>query len=192
MQLRLDLDYDQTEYVQYKLNLVDRNLVSDIANQDYMLRRYQQLHWQDLPTVLPALSNTVRSDLTNLEAGCSYFEIQDFYTKYNTLHALPLPADDVLVVQADCAASSISRWNRYTVAINWYIQNWGSVYQYTEQNQIVDQFRPDDLTLWIVDLEQTYQVINLDNINQNRTYISWLYKDITINQLLANWTSHNK
>lgn len=192
MQIKLNLDCDQTDYVQYRLNMPYRGYVNDRPEKDYMTRRYLQLKNLDLPSLLPDIYSTERTDLRELEAGSKYYEIQDFYTKFKLLKSVPIPADDVLIVHSDISAHSISRWSNYHVCVNWYIQNWGTMYQFYDQGTIVDQFRPDDCTLWALDLEQPLQTVNLDSHIQTRTYISWLYKNITINQLLANWTGYYK
>lgn len=190
-QIKLDLDYDQKEYLQYRLNLCPRDLVNDDRAKDYMLRRYQQLdHTVDIATA-PEKS-TERKDLQLLEAGCDYYEIADFYEKYRILHSAPLPADDVMIVYSRAGKSSISRWSNYSVSINWYIRNWGTVYQYQEDSSIVDQFRPDDFSCWALDLEQEYQTTNLDYAEHDRVHIAWLYKNRTLNQILADWTGRNK
>lgn len=192
MQMKLNLDLDQTDYVQYKLNMPYSGCVNDCAEKDYMVRRYLQLKNLDLPSLTPHIHSIERTELRDLEAGSKYYEIQDFYTKFKILKAVPVPADDVLIAHSDVSANSISRWNNYHVCVNWYIQNWGTMYQYYDQSTLVDQFRPDDCTLWALDLTQPFQTVNLDSHTQTRTFVSWLYKNITINQLLAEWTSYYK
>jgi hypothetical protein len=192
-QIKLDLNFNQsTPPLQYKLNLPDITLVNDDKKLDFMIRRYQQLISESPVLSCPETKLDERTDLRYLEAGSRYFEIQDFYTKFNILKSVIVPADDVLVVHSDPQATSISRWSNYTVCINWYINNWGTIYQYYDQEQLVDQFRPDDFTLWAMDLEQAHQTINLDYTDKTRTYITWLYKNRTLNQVLADWTHHNK
>lgn len=190
-QLKLDLDFDQAVYVQYKLNLCLRDIVNDDKQKDYMLRLYQQLN-SDVSIVSEPACSTVRKDLALLEAGCEYYEISDFYEKYRILHSLPVRAHDVFLVKSLPGASTISRWSNYTVSVNWYIRNWGTMYQYQKDNEIVDQFRPDDYSLWAVDLEQPFQTVNLDYPENQRIHIAWLYKNRTLNQVLADWSSLNK
>ena len=190
-QIKLDLDYDQKEYLQYRLNLCPRDIVNDSKEKDFMLRRYQLLDSTvDISTV--PTTSTERKDLRLLEAGCDYYEIADFYEKYRILNCILVPADDVVVARSQAGHSSISRWSNYSVSINWYINNWGTLYQYQENNTLVDQFRPDDFSLWAIDLEQGYQTVNPDYASHTRTHISWLYKNRTLNQVLADWTSRNK
>lgn len=193
-QIKLDLNFDQRpEPLQYKLNLPDINVVNDNKNLDFMVRRYQQLVNLTAPILTaPSARPTERTDLRYLEAGSKYYEIQDFYTKFNILKSVTVPADDVLLVQSEPQAKSISRWSNYTVCVNWYIQNWGTIYQYYDQEQMIDQFRPEDFTLWAIDLEQAFQTINLDYESNTRIYISWLYKNRTLNQILADWTRPTK
>lgn len=190
-QLRLDLDFDQKIHLQYRFPMANTELITDNAAKDSIKRRYHQLVSLDLPLLEPQY-HVERTDLKDLEAGCRYYEIQDFYTKFNILRSVLVPADDVLLVESLTSASSISRWNNYNVCINWYIKSWGSVYHFYEDQEIVDQFRPEDFTLWALDLEQSYKTYNLDFSDKTRIHISWLYKDKTFNQVLADWTKHYK
>lgn len=191
-QIKLDIDFDQTNPVQYKLNLPDTTLVNDNKKLDFMTRRYQQLTNLDLPVLQPEIKSTPRTDLENLEAGSTYYEIADFYTKFNILKTVLVPADDVVIAHSHIADKSISRWCNYTVCVNWYIHNWGTLYQYYENDELIDQFRPDDYTLWAIDLEKQYSTVNLDFTDKTRVHISWLYKNRTLNQVLADWTNTNK
>ena len=191
-QLKLDLILDQNVYTQYKLNLPYQDLVNTDPKKDFMIRRYLQLQNIDVPVTVPDIRSLERTDLKDLEAGASYFEIKDFYQKFDILKSVLVPADDVLIIYGQTNAKRISRWSNYTVSINWYIQNWGTMYQFFQDDQLVDQFRPDDYTLWAIDLNEEYQIVNLDYPNKDRVCISWLYKDCTMNELLADWTSFYK
>jgi len=192
MQLKLNLDYDQRIYNQYRLPLVDTNLVNTDSTKDYMTRRYQQLSNFNLPYKSYTHYDEPRTDLTNLEAGCTYYELKEFYEKFNVLHSVIVPADDVLLVKGTTNAQTINRWSGYTVCINWYINNWGTIYQYYKNDNLIDQFRPDDHSLWAIDLEQDYKIINKDYQDESRIFISYLYKNTSLNQVLADWSSHYK
>jgi hypothetical protein len=192
-QLTLDLNFDQTPpQVQYQLNLADRNLVTDNHKNDYMIRRYLQVPNLNLPTVCPEHREESRKDLNGLEPGADYYEVKEFYLKHTLLNSLPVPADDVLIARGTAPAKMLPRWNSYTAVVNWYIDNQTTIYQHIEEQEVIDQFIPDNLTLWIISLEYDWTVQSLDQFDRPRTWISWLYKPNTFNQLLANWTSHNK
>lgn len=192
-QLILDLNFNQDPPpVQYQLNLANRNLITDNHKMDYMIRRYLQVPNLNLPTICPEHREESRKDLKGLEPGAEYYEIKDFYEKYNLLHSVLVPADDVLVAKGSTPAKSLPRWSNYTAVINWYINNQTTVYQHLEEQEVIDQFIPDNLTLWIVNLEYDWHIQSLDQLQHPRTWISWLYKPKTFNQLLADWSSHNK
>lgn len=191
-QLTLELDFVEYTQIQYDFNFITNELISDSKESDYVTRRYYQLSEIELPLTIPNYNKEEILELRNSEAGSKYYEISDFYTKLKLLNTPLVQADDVFIVESNTPNTNLKKLGEYQVCLNWYFHNWGTIYQYFKDNEVIDQFRPDDYTLWALDLSYDCRTINLDFENKTRIYLSWFYKNKSLNELLADWTSNYK